>query len=471
MLLCHTTASLGQVNTVGVDSIQHTDSIQNKDSISATISLDEVLVLRKMVKHTVEKDVYTITSRIRERSYSALDVLKNLPGINLDNLTQQISVKMDNRVVILVDGLERPKEYVQSLTTEHVAKVEVLNVVPKKYSIAGIIYGINIITKDITGYNINLQNLLMYSPGNNGNNDIANVQPHANYMYLSKKFKFNIGYGHANIHWNYPIIYKRNITGKTNEISQNATTKTPNNFNIHKTNNVNLGLDYLCSPNNTLYSRTSFSNVKESQFDDISFYDMNSTNASLTRTEYFGNTNKYNDFKQTLGFNGKFNEKYSFAMDLNYNFRRNAINNVYRDPAGESNTAYINNKNFFQANLSLDYALSDQVSLNSGYTYMWNKYNSKQAENILSRNIFSRHDIFSYVDVALSENLSAHAGLNVERFTNKTMSQNANYTELLPTIQVLYAPQEWIQLAGYFDMQMIYPNQAQLSEIKYRGVL
>ena len=156
----------------------------NSDSIVDTISLDEVLILQKLVKHSIQKDVYTVSSRIRERSYDVLDVLKNLPGVNIDNFSQQITVKMDNRVIVLVDGMERPKEYIRSLTSDQIAKIEILNVLPQKYSIAGMRYGINIITKNIMGYNVNLQNLMMFSPGNNGSNDVANIQPHANYIFV-----------------------------------------------------------------------------------------------------------------------------------------------------------------------------------------------------------------------------------------------------------------------------------------------
>lgn len=162
MLFCSVPLSWGQTQK------------QISDSIADTLTLDEVVVLQKLVKHSVQKDIYTISSKIRERSYSAMDILKNLPGVNIDNLSQQISVKMDNRVVILVNGMERPKEYVQSLTTEQISKVEILNVLPKKYSLSGMRYGINIITNDIIGHHVNLQNFLMYSPRQNGNNDIAN---------------------------------------------------------------------------------------------------------------------------------------------------------------------------------------------------------------------------------------------------------------------------------------------------------
>ncbi len=134
------------------------------DSIADTLTLDEVVILQKLVKHSVQKDIYTISSRIRERSYSVMDILKNLPGVNIDNLSQQISIKMDNRVVILVNGMERPKEYIQSLTTGQIAKVEILNVLPKKYSLTGMRYGINIITNDNVGHHVNIQNfhLLLY---------------------------------------------------------------------------------------------------------------------------------------------------------------------------------------------------------------------------------------------------------------------------------------------------------------------
>lgn len=81
MLFCSVPLSWGQTQK------------QISDSIADTLTLDEVVVLQKLVKHSVQKDIYTISSKIRERSYSAMDILKNLPGVNIDNLSQQISVK------------------------------------------------------------------------------------------------------------------------------------------------------------------------------------------------------------------------------------------------------------------------------------------------------------------------------------------------------------------------------------------
>lgn len=81
MLFCSASLSWGQTQK------------QINDSIADTLTLDEVVVLQKLVKHSVQKDIYIISSKIRERSYSAMDILKNLPGVNIDNLSQQISVK------------------------------------------------------------------------------------------------------------------------------------------------------------------------------------------------------------------------------------------------------------------------------------------------------------------------------------------------------------------------------------------
>lgn len=454
MLFCSASLSWGQTQK------------QINDSIADTLTLDEVVVLQKLVKHSVQKDIYIISSKIRERSYSAMDILKNLPGVNIDNLSQQISVKMDNRVVILVNGMERPKEYVQSLTTEQISKVEILNVLPKKYSLSGMRYGINIITNDITGHHVNLQNFLMYSPGQNGNNNVANIQPRASYMYIGKKLKLDASYGYANIHWNYPITYQR-VFGTTNEISQGVSTKSPNDFNLQRMNNINLGLDYSCGNNSVIYWRSSFSHANESQFDRISFYDANSSSL-LLNDEYFGNSNKYNDFKQTIGYNGKINNRLSLSASINYNYRRNVINSIYQDESNSSTDKYTNKKSYFMGYLSGDYALSENISINGGYSFMWNKYYSTAHEGTLSSNIFRLHDLFSYINATLGERVSIHAGLNFEHFTNNSQTQNAHYTKVLPTLQIAYSPYEWLQLTGNYDMQMTYPNQSQLSEISYQ---
>lgn len=459
LLFCSITNIFGRVTN---------NDAQSSDSIADTISLSEVVILQKLVKHSIKKDVYTISSQIRERSYGVLDVLKNLPGINIDNLSQQITVRMDNRVVILVDGMERPKEYIQSLTSDQIEKIEILNVLPQKYNIAGMRYGINIITQNIMGYNVNLQNFMIFSPSNNGANDIANIQPHANYIFTGKKIKFNMGYGYANIHWNYPIYYERSIVGDIDKISQKVSPKSPNEYSTQRINNMNIGLDYSWNQKNLIYLRSTFSHVNESLFDKILFYNAFSANSPLLESEYYGYADKYNEFKQTLGYNGKFNRKIEFSVDLNYNYKRNAVRDVYENQTYSSLNRYINNKRFLQGNVDLNYVFNKGITLNGGYTFMWNKYLSTLSNEVLSRNIFRRHDFFSYIDANLKDILSIHAGLKFEYFANQSLLQNAHYTEILPTIQLSYMPHENIQIAGNFDMRMIYPIQSQLSEINYQ---
>lgn len=237
LILCYlisTYTAFGQ----GVES----DSL-NADSLR-TINLDEVVVFNKDILHKHNKDIYTLTPQMQESAFHVFDILEKLPGVAVDNISQKISVRMDNRVLVLVNGMPQANAFIQSLQSKQIARIEIAHIIPEKYIQAGYRYIINFILKKEIGSNLNVQNFIIYSPGNNGKNNTANEQPKINYLYSDNKLKLSGGYGYANIHWNYPLSFSKEYVGNKSVISKDVSPKYPNDFNHNTSHNVYFGLDY-----------------------------------------------------------------------------------------------------------------------------------------------------------------------------------------------------------------------------------
>lgn len=429
-----------------------------------TIELSEVVVVQKTVQHKAGKDVYVITPQFQEKAFSTMDLLKRLPGVTVDNLSQKIAVRMDNRVLLLVDGKQQPSEFMRTLNSEQVAKVEIAHVIPEKYRIAGYKYIINIVLRKKTGHNLSLQNFMMYSPGNNGEDNLANEQPKLNYSYSGDKLKVSAGYGYANIHWNYPLAFSKAYLGGQRIETRDVSPQHPSDFNFSRTNNVFLGIDYALRKGHTLYLRSSFLHSNDNHSNTFSFYDGLSVS-----NEMFGNSNSYNNYKAQVGYEGQWGTRLSYNTSISLDRQVGNVTAYYTDNNSRSTRYYKNWKTFAQGDLDLTYNVNDVLALNFGYSFLWNSYhNGINASNLITKNTFRRNNTYLYADWMLTQQLSLHAGIVAELFSTASMGRNSFYKELLPNIQLLYMPSEVVRVVGEFSSQMVCPNQSQLSGAAYQ---
>ncbi len=434
-----------------------------------TINLDEVVVFNKEIEHKHGKDIYTLTAQMQESTFSVFDVLEKLPAVSVDNMSQKVSVRMDSRVLVLVNGTPQANDFIQSLQSKQIARVEIAHVIPEKYIQAGYRYTINLILKKETGYNLNLQNFTIYSPGNNGNNCVANEQPKANFLYSDDKLNISSGYGYANIHWNYPLSYSKEYVGDKSVTSQEVSPRYPNDFNHNTSNNAYLGLDYHISPSKLLYIRSQFAREYGRQQSDYTFYHTALDASPLSFTESTGNTDKGNDYKFYIGYQDKVTDRFDYSLDLNFNRRVGNTATYFADNKQASQQFYKNRKSFVESHVDANYILNTNLSLNAGYSFMFNQYQSGENKtSLLSENRFHRHRMHLYANIGLGEKWSSRIGFATEFLSTKNLESSQLYKELLPNIQVSYIPNENMQFVGVCSSQMVYPNQRQLSAIRYQ---
>ncbi len=76
--------------------------------------------------------VYQINSSMKQASHTASDVLRLLPGMGVD-FRQNIQLEGSEKVLILVNGMERDQEYLRQLDAGALEKVEISNTPPVGY--------------------------------------------------------------------------------------------------------------------------------------------------------------------------------------------------------------------------------------------------------------------------------------------------------------------------------------------------
>lgn len=425
------------------------------------VTLPELVFTESLIKHNTKSDVFKITESHRKGVTNTLDILNLLPGVNFNQLTSRISVKNDDRVLVRVDGQERDHDYVRAIDPQRVKEIEIIHELPGRYVIAGYKYIVDIKLKsDYVGNGLSINNLTIFSPGNNGDDHIANEQPNIQYSHTDKKWNLNVGYVYADIRWNYPISCSKTYPGISEVSSKDYTIDNPNDHNRNNTHAATIGLDRKIADNHTLSLRSQY---------------LHDNGRHRTRYDYtngfsegLDNGIKTNDYKLSFIYNGTINKKLTLYADLNFNLFKTDNRNVYSlDNVLLTEVYSTHRKDYYKATADVLYKPHEKVSLDFGYTGTWALYRFTQHHFPESQSDENRQNVFSYVDYTFNEQLSARVGLAFESIHIADNATSNTYNKFLPAVSLNYIPSQEVQLSADYSTRMEYPKLNQLSPICY----
>lgn len=444
---------------------QETSSV--KDTLGTSVTLDRIVVKAQLDRKTRYGTSYRITDRIRGSAGSPIDLLNHIDGVIYNEIDNTIKVRTDTRILLTVDGLEKSRDYIMSLPPERIAKIEVIDMPEARYVAAGYRYVINyILKKEWTGHDVSVQNFNMISAGdNNGENIIANEQPKIRYMYTSEKVNMNVGYGFADIHWNYPVSYSKTYTGKADITSEIYTEKTPNDLNAHRAHSVNAGAEFRIAPTHVLAWNavyTGFTDRRNSHFG------WKETENDITKefTELQKDISANNNFNTSLVYKAAAGEKWNFYSAIGYEYLKQDRENSYSLSNGYGNfNQYINTKNYIRGELDAAYDLNERIRLNAGYIMTWNEYGSGCREDAGRNSGINdmRHQLYAYVDYSPAQNLLLHIGSGAEYLHGLKRSM----WHWLPQVSASYMPSENVQLILDYNVKTEYPKLYQTTGSDY----
>ncbi len=115
---------------------------------SNTIELGETVVIgeRLKAKQQLGNTIYYVNKKMRKASSTGIDLIKYIPGINVD-IFHNISLGSSQNIIIQVNGIERDASFLNQLNSDDIDKIEVNNNPGVKYrsEVSGVI---NIILKE-----------------------------------------------------------------------------------------------------------------------------------------------------------------------------------------------------------------------------------------------------------------------------------------------------------------------------------
>ncbi len=209
-----------------------------------------VIVAEKpFMEHQLDRTVYNIESSIISAGNNALEILKKLPGVNVDN-SDGITIRGKSGVLIMMDGkttymsVQDVANYLKSLDASQIEKIEIITNPSAKYDASGNAI-INIILKKDKnmGFNAQVTGTLrqsVYSGAGTGFN--------ANYRTRHFNFfgSYNLGDGTNATYWEQENQYS--VPGKpVNLISDRSYSATTGVYH-----NGRLGMDYSIDKRQTI---------------------------------------------------------------------------------------------------------------------------------------------------------------------------------------------------------------------------
>ncbi len=405
------------------------------------------------------KKVYDVRKDLTAQNGTILDLLKNIPSVDVDN-NGNVSLRGGGNVKILIDGkpsalLSNGTQILQNMPANIVEKIEIINNPSAKYEAEGISGIINIIMKQgekSEGYSGNIKL-------NGGTEDKYNIYGSAS---LSKN-KFNINGIYS--FWNYSLpgitnIYRLNYSSSiARTIEQNF------DWRYKGTSHYgSLSGDYDFDNFNNVSLVTSFF-IFDRKIDNrniLNFYD--ASNNLTTKLDYLINDNRDGYFFDgTLTYTKKFEEKgrdfTAFINSsgrnentlINYNISDN-INNItktknesdfnfnflnfqadYVHPLSETNKLETGIKSNFRM-IKGDYKFYKLDSNTGNWEELLNKRNDADYKDLISAaylNYSGAYKDFSY-QVGLR---SEHTYLDFS-ILNGSEKYNNKYIDLFPSVSL-----------------------------------
>ena len=443
--------------------------------------LEEVVVSaeRSTTEFKLDKRVFNVGSDLSSSGASALDVLNNVPSVNV-NVEGDVSLRGSSGVQILINGKpsilsDDSSNALGTITAEMMEKVEVITNPSAKYEAEGTAGIINIILKKSE------------KKGTNGSVSINTGYPHNHSVGLSinrRSEKFNVfsqaGMGYRELPTDTENINRDILNGT--EVSSIG-----EEFRNEIFYNFNLGADYYINPLNVLTLSGSLKYEVEDQPSETTFQfsDQGQLLSEWNRREETDATNpklQYElQYKREFQDNKEHQLLFSaigryFGKDQSSTFTNDFIQGVNNQPAQRTATNFDEGKYTF--NLDYTIPVNKKWTLESGAQYLINNVsNDYEVRNEDSFGEFvvdeSFTNVFEYDQNVLGVYSTAayersawgiKVGLRVENtdlrtfLVNTSESNDQNFTNLFPSFHGSYKFTDNISFQAGYSRRIFRPR-------------
>ena len=433
-----------EISSLGYKTVTTKLDLPNSDNYNTgtillreeSINIGETLVMGERIKakSSIDKTTYFVNKKIYEASNTGVDILKYIPGVQVD-LLQNISLEGNQNIIIMVDGMERDRNFINQIEPNRIDKVEIVTNPGSKYD------------ADVSG----VINIILKKDQDRGmcGNIYAEVPTSSSEAYLFPSYSLIYGFKNFNLYTSYngelsyfDIVESSNRSFKDDQIE----TKISSDQFVRQNNwshRFHYGFDYLLNEKN--------------QFNFYAFYNPYSREHDGTVEMHVSENNNEMKYWSALKEDTDKNHAEFYSLYYKHIFskpgREIAFDVSYYNFKAETGTTYISDvdtdydfgkqinlvkpkKKSISTKMDFTSPLSDRIKIDLGVKSTLQLSEDRLSEDFeYEENIFAIYGVFKYSNA----DFDFSAGLRVEhsRFGLKNQFTNNNFA-LLPHAVVSY---------------------------------
>lgn len=451
-------------------------AIYAKTFLGVTMLLPDVNQLKEVNIKTsasevqLDRDVQIVTDKMKEGTTTTKEVLEKVNGVTYDRYNNSIKVDNDNKVIILVDGIEKDQEYVKNLTPERLKKIEVIRDPGGRYGLEGYTAVINIILKkDYRGTEVFASERLMLDPDVSDKTQIP-VQNGTSltYNYVYNKVNTYVKAGTDINHFNLQSHITKTY-GDSMQILNYPASNDAKNLRVNQMyNNLTAGADFFINPKHTLSVEAG---LKHQPFkhdrtilDDraaIVMYQIPQLEyATFTETRTGSHT-----FSNSVYYEARPDEKNTITTNFSWNRSVSDYTNTFsegsffrRDENG--NNMQVSTKYYIEYTR----ILNPHHNVQLGYGNVWqNNSNSYSANNVSYGFKYSdlRNKAYGYYSWMPSKKFGIKAGCAGESSRPVANGNKNTYLSFNPYGDIKYSPIQALTIKAKYRSATRYPQSSE----------
>lgn len=428
-----------------------------------SLEMDKLVVVGQRIKarEGVSKTTFFIDDKIQKASHTGVDVLKHIPGIQV-NFNREVSLAGGSNIVVLVDGKERDMDFVRQLDARQIEKVEVTEMPGAQYDadVSGVVHlKLKERLRGVRGQ------VYLEAPASQSE---VYIMPHYNLQYSMERFNFYTSYNGD--------VRKFDVVEKSNRSFQEAQGSGDVRSIRHLIQNewshrFHYGVDYYMNEKNR-FNFYGFYNPYSSEFDgEVEFLAQGDDMDDLFWSAEKEDTDKNAMTFYSLYYKHLFKEEQTISLDMSYYnlraenvtryFPDDAPGNIPFDPANRSMPL----KNSLFMKLDFTSPLSGRWNLDAGLKSTLHLLEDRHLDAFKYRKrILAAYGQVSYRVSGKKDEFSMNGGVRVEQ-SRSGLKDGFSYEDLsfLPHGVVNYSFGSVGNLRFSFKRSLIRPDVYQLN--------
>ncbi len=478
-----------EIQFIGYSTISKTVTLSNTDKvvdlktialIENSIQLEgvEIVQEKSIIEQKIDRKIINVGKDLLSAGATAGEIMNNIPSVSVDPQTNEISLRGNSNVRILIDGKPttiEASQLLQQIPSASIKQIELITNPSAKYNPEGMSGIINIVLNKNTkiGFNGSVTNGVTFG-----------ITPK-----LNSSFDVNYRSGKFNFYGNYGInIGKQANRGfvKTTEIGE--TDSQIFRFADYNTSHLaKIGFDYYLNDKNTVsfYTNQNIFDGKGVSKTTVDFFKDNPDDTDVTGVfdviQLFDN--KTDNYNQIYNFDYKTNfkkEGHNLELEINYNKQNDEENALFNETIKNTQTYndIVNKGSNTLINLDYVNPLSESTKIEIGLeSRIENTKNNFLLNNSYNSDFEYDRSIYSAYGTYIKQlgKWSFQAGTRFEKFNALATFKKINLADtnikddfftLYPSGFINYAPSETNSFNLSVSRRVDRPSLEQLNPIR-----